>query len=299
MEMHQIKYLALASILLGIVCKKEFNNFYIYENRKMNLNSISKDYYLSSDDVKRAREKLDSSLVLKHENDEVKKCINLFLNSYSKEELLILRNNIQTLKVKNDNLEDYCLDGAYELDNNTIISNNDAFNHEMHHVASTLGIVNNIMISGFMQDKEIDGKNYGIGMGINEGYTEYLSIKQIGNDNMYYNKIVCLIPLIELFFDNEIDLRKLYFNADLEALINRFSLVCSRSESVELIKDIDKLVFYDCFRSWFDKTDVIELSIRLRLLDYYEKLSGNNNLKDLFLPENMAYELKKAKKLVI
>lgn len=299
MEMHQIKFLALAAILLGIVGKKEFNNFYIYENRKMNLNSIGNDYYLSSEDIKRAREKLDRNLKLVHSNDKVNKNINLFLSNYTKDELLILRNNIQTLKVKNGDLSDYCMDGSYDLDENIIISNDEAFNHEMHHVASTLGKINDITVSGFMQDKVIDGKSLGIGMGINEGYTEYLSIKQIGNDNMYYNKIVCLIPLIELFFDNEIDLRKLYFNADLEALINRFSLVCSRSESVELIKDIDKLMFYDCFRSWFDKTDIIELSIRLRLLDYYERLSGNNNLKDLFLPENMAYELKKAKKLVI
>ena len=67
-------------------------------------------------------------------------------------------------------------------------------------------------------------------------------------------------------------MRKIYFNADLESLINRFCIVNSKDDSISLITDIDKLFFYDCYRSWFDKSDVLELSIRLRLLDYFEKL---------------------------
>lgn len=299
MEIHQIKYFALASILLGIVCKKNFNNLYIYQNRQMNLKSISNNYFIGSDRIRKFREKINNNLELIHDNKMVMDNVSLFLNDYSKEELLILRKNIKTLKINNSMVNKYLFSGTYNLETNTISSCESAFNHEMHHAASTLGFVDDVMVSGFMQDKEIDGKSIGIGMGLNEGYTEYLSIKQVGSDNIYYEKIVNLIPLIELFFDDPTELRKCYFSADLESFINRFLLVCSKEETISLLIDIDRLLFYDCFRTWFDKTDVIEYSIRLRLLDYYEKLSGNRNCRELFIPEYMVDSLDKVKKLVI
>ena len=299
MNESQLKYLLLAAILLGFVAKKKYSEFYLYEVRKMNLRSIDNNYYISSDRVKKERDLINSNLVLKHYDKMVMENVDLFLKQYSKEELLILKNNIQNLKVSYEKLDDELSEGAYDLEENTIISSNSAFNHEMHHVASTLGIVDDVMISGFMQNKNVGGRNFGIGMGINEGYTEYLSTKQVGKRYMYYAKIVSLIPLIEFFYENEFDLRKDYFNADLEAVINRFSLIVGKNDSIELIRDIDKLLFYDCYRTWFDKADIIDLSIRLRLSDYYEKLSGNNNYKDLFIPEYMIDDIKKAKKLII
>lgn len=299
MSENQLKYLALSAILLGIIGKKAFNDFYIYEIRKMNLRSIDNDYYIGSKRIKEEREKINENVLLKHKDKRVIDNINLFLKEYTKDELLILKKNIENLKVSNEKLDDELSQGAYDLEENKIIASNNAFNHEMHHVASTLGNVDNIMICGFMQNKNVNGRNFGIGMGLNEGYTEYLSMKQTHKDHGYYKKIVNLIPLIELFFDNELDLRKNYFNADLEAVIDRFIPLTNKKEAIELIRDIDKLMFYDCFRTWFDKTDMIDLSIRLRLSDYYERLSGNKNLKELFIPNYLIEDINKAKKLIL
>lgn len=298
MNEQQLKYLFLSAVILGIIFKKNYNNFYIYQCRKINLDSINDDYFLGSKQLASVREKIDVNNKLVHSDINVMKNIDLFVNSYSKDELLLLRNNIATLKVEKDDKIVELYDGVYDILDNTIIASNSAFNHEMHHMASSLGIVEGVKVIGFMQDKTIDGKSKGIGMGINEGYTEYLSFNQIHNDIIYYGKIVNLIPLIELFFDDKKELRKFYFNADLEALINHFSIICGRQASINLIKDIDKLMFYDSFRTWFDKTDLIELSIRLRLLDYYEKYSGNVNCRELFLSEEVADTLSRIKKLI-
>lgn len=299
MSEHQLKYLLLSAVLLGIVIKRNFNDFYIYQCRKINLGSIGDNYYIGSKRIKQIRESLDSKLKLEHSDKRVMENVEKFINNYTKDELLLLRKNIQNLIISDEKIKDEYSTGIYDLENNLIIANDFSFNHEMHHAASTLGIIDGVMISGFMQDKEINGKSQGIGMGLNEGYTEYLSIKQVKNDNIYYERVVSLIPLIELFFDSEIELRNHYFNADLESVITKFSPICSKKEAINLIKDIDMLNFYDVFRTWFDKSDIIELSIRLRLLEYYEKLSGNKNSKEIFLPGIMADNLTKAKKLII
>lgn len=299
MNENQLKYILLSCVLLGIVMKRNFNKYYIYLNRKINLESISNNYYLSSDEIQRHREKIDNNLKLEHYDNTVMKNVKLFLNNYTKEELLILKKNIQTLKINNDKSNIRFLMGSYDLETNTILSDEESFNHEMHHVASTLGLVNGVMVSGFMQDKVVDGNSQGIGIGLNESYTEHLSSNQINSHKIYYQRNVNLIPLIELFFDNKLDLRKSYFNADLEFVINRFALISSKEDSIALIKDIDRLLFYDSYRTWFDKADIIDTSIRLRLSDYYERLTGNINCKDIFLPEYMVDNLNKAKKLIL
>ena len=86
-----------------------------------------------------------------------------------------------------------------------------------------------------------------------------------------YNSVVSLIPLIELLFENKLELEHAYFRSDLPFIIKKLDEVFTHNESIDLIRDIDKLAIYELYKSWFDKKDFLDLSIRIRLYDFYKK----------------------------
>ena len=119
---------------------------------------------------------------------------------YTKEELLIMKNNLQNLKVDYTG-GSFFTSGSYSQFENKIslnplydTSNNSneykgTLNHEMHHMASNLGRINNYIICGFEQLRIARGITH-IGKGLSEAYTEYLSKNNSKIINAEKNDIV-------------------------------------------------------------------------------------------------------------
>ena len=71
------------------------------------------------------------------------------------------------------------------------------------------------------------------------------------------------------------------------SLIDKFSEFSDRNTIIQLIRDIDKLYFYDANKTWFDKSEELEINIRLKLYDLYKRVSGYSNKENLFFNDNM------------
>ena len=71
------------------------------------------------------------------------------------------------------------------------------------------------------------------------------------------------------------------------SVIKKFSEIADRNTIIKLIRDIDKLCFYDSNKTWFDKSEDLEIDIRIMLYDFYKKLSGCVNKENLFFEDNM------------
>lgn len=272
----------------------EINNL---KKRSILLMTHSNDIFLDSEKIAEYREKLNSNLILQYQDSRLLEQIKLFEKDYTKEELLIMKNNLQNLKVDYKG-SSFFTSGSYSQFKNEIslnplydTSNNSneykgALNHEMHHMASNLGKIGNYIICGFEQLRINNGISH-IGKGLNEGYSEYLSKNNLKREDYHYKKNVDIIPLIELFYDDKKELRQSYFNADLPSVIKKFCEVADRSTIIKLIRDIDKLCFYDSNKTWFDKSEDLEIDIRIMLYDFYKKLSGYVNKENLFFEDNM------------
>ena len=288
----------LASISLYLRNIFEIKNL---KKRSILLATHNKNILLDSEKIKEYKEKLNSNLTLEHQNKTIFEQLKLFEKEYTKEELLIMRNNLQNLIV--DCEGSFFLSGSYNVEKNKISLNplhnynspeyKNTLNHEMHHMATGLRI-DDYIICGFEQLK-IRNRISHIGKGLNEGYTEYLSKNILKKEKYPYKKNVDLIPLIELFYDNKLELRKSYFNADLPSVIKKFSEITDRNSAIELIKDIDKLFFYDSNRTWFDKSEELEIDIRIKLYNLYKKLSGYSNKEELFFDNSMLEKIYRKK----
>lgn len=300
MSNKQLILLATISASISLYLKNIFEIKNL-KRRSILLTTHSKNILLDSEKIKEYKEKLNPNLILEHKNEKISEQIKLFEKAYTKEELLIMRNNLQNLIV--DCEGSFFLSGSYNVKKNKISLNplcdynspeyKNILNHEMHHMAARLRI-DDYIICGFEQLKIRNGISH-IGKGLNEGYTEYLSKENLKKEKYSYKKNVDLIPLIELFYDNKLELRKSYFNADLPSVIKKFNEITDRNSAIELIKDIDKLFFYDSNKTWFDKSEELEIDIRIELYNLYKKLSGYSNKKELFFDNTMLEKIYRKK----
>lgn len=250
--------------------------------RTYELHNISSDIMLTSEEIAKRREEIYTSVAPKEMPSVpiLNNAISEMVKSYSPEELLLLKNNLATLKVKKGHSSKW--NGIYYLDiNKMVICKELAITHELNHVASTVGIINNIEIGGFRQQVTPNGKC--IGVGLDEGYTENL-----GNQKAYL-RLIAIIPLIEKFYDDNKVLRRNYFEADLPAVIDYFSQIEGRQKALELITSLDTLYVHSIFPTCGNKTEYLDLSIRANLLDMYQKFSGKRNVEEqFFTPEMLA-----------
>ena len=111
--------------------------------------------------------------------------------------------------------------------------------HELLHMASTIESTNTTFV-GFHQENKVTKKT--IGVALNEGYTEYLNKK-------YFNST------LETTYENEIDIaeriefiigkdkmQELYFNANLNGLIDELAKYTTVENAISIIKDLDKIM---------------------------------------------------------
>ncbi|MBR3660410.1 MAG: hypothetical protein IKN63_00710 [Bacilli bacterium] len=198
---------------------------------------------------------------MKRDNiDRVKTLIIEFIkimeDSLSKEDLIMIINNFNTLniKFKNYKITNFLfLDntvGGYNPLNNTLMLDINNFEstiyHELFHVASSKNYLNKILISGFHLNKiSLNNSKHtrSIGIGINEGYTQYLAEKYFSNKKYImsaYRYQVNVAKLIEEII-GEYKMQSLYFHANLMGLINELSFYNDYDKVMEFLTQLDFL----------------------------------------------------------
>ncbi len=110
--------------------------------------------------------------------------------------------------------------------------------HEFLHLASSFyDKLNNIWLCGFQRVKD----NLIIGRGLNEGYTELLASRYYNKDGKVsaYTSLVNICEMLELFFDNDNDMRKLYFSCNLPEFIKKMNEYMTDAEVYKLLFEMD------------------------------------------------------------
>jgi len=153
--------------------------------------------------------------------------------------------------------------------------------HELFHMASN-ATSGKIIKNGFY----LNHSNISIGIGLNEGYTEYLSRKYFGkNDNLYYYdfEVVVAKCIEDIIGKNKME--SFYLRAQLDSLINELCLYIDYDEVMSFIRNVD---FVQCNIYQDDmKEEIIskvkkinEFIINLRLKKYgLAYLESNSLLK--------------------
>ncbi len=122
-------------------------------------------------------------------------------------------------------------------------------NHELLHASSTnYDKENNIIYSGFSQTfiKDTDGKKTleTFGLGINEGYTQYLNIKLFGSNSFLKEKIYeddqKIAKLLNIIVGEE-KMQSYYFRADLKGLVEELEKYNTKEEVYKFINTTDIL----------------------------------------------------------
>lgn len=248
--------------------------------RTYDIMGIAKDILIDSDDIEKRREEIRRTTPLvMPSRDDLPYDFSFMEHIYSKEELLLLYHNLEKLKIiqKKSN----CKDKAYYyIDDNTILLYNPGgLDHETRHMASSLGIIGNIRVCGFMQGRV--WRNQFIGMGLNEGYTEWQSTRQ------EYLKEMGIIPLLEMFYDDKKTLEQNYFAGDLPEVIRYLSQIDGRERVLEFIRMMDKMFCYTIGSKFLDKSDKLDFLIRENLWDMYQKWSGKKHMEEVFFTPDM------------
>lgn len=136
------------------------------------------------------------------------------------EELKLATHRIRDLTVKRGWFS-LTAGGYYQIRKNLLkYYEKKSLGHEFLHMASSYtDKEKDIDISGFHFTK----KRFSIGRGINEGYTELLASRIYNKKNKVssYQNLVPIVEMIELFFDDAIDMRKLYFSGNLAGVIHK------------------------------------------------------------------------------
>lgn len=281
----------LITVIIAYLYFSNYEEIHNFRYRSKGLKCLSKDIFIDRDSIEDDFSHDVIELMIDNMNETFLKNLIMIFKKYTEEELVLLKRNLPDLKFEKRVLN-FNIGGGYNPEKNMIAINNncdddqlifEVLNHELHHVASNLGIVDDVVLVGFQQKHF----NKRIGVGLNEAYTEYLSVKMLDKKIDSYKGIVELIPLIEELFEDKLEIRKAYFRADLNFIIKKFDEFYSHEESLELISDIDKLMYYDTYRSWFNKSNLLDIKIRNKLYEYYQRMTGNHDKEEIFYTENM------------
>ncbi len=152
--------------------------------------------------------------------------INKLINYLSEEELTLLNERLKTIKVKNGRLNiinDILYGGMYDIkDNKLTYYHKSAIGHELIHLASSYyDEERDLSICGFSTYNYKTKLSFGYGL--NEGYTELLASRIFNKKNKVtaYKGLVKICRMLELFFDDPTDMRKLFFSCNLTGVIEK------------------------------------------------------------------------------
>jgi len=112
--------------------------------------------------------------------------------------------------------------------------------HELFHVISTYYSENTDTIrSGFHHWQK---NKQDIGFGLNEGYTEYMTVKCFGANRPHrYENEFHYASLIELLIGEQ-EMFQLYFNSNLDGLIDKMSMYNSKEKVVNFLENLDLFI---------------------------------------------------------
>ena len=213
----------------------------------------------------------------------------VMINNFNDLDLSNFYSNLSTLKVIKSTDEvygklNYFTNSYYDCEKNTIIIkknkiNDNSFYHELFHMASNAS-EKKIVRNGFY----LGQYNLNIGLGINEGYTEYLTRKYFGKlDNSYtYEFEVTIAKNIENIIGNY-KMESLYLRAQLKGLIDELSLYSDNDDIMSFIENVDFVHYYiyqdDMLEEILLKVRKInEFIINLRIKKYGLSYLENNSL---------------------
>ena len=317
--------LAIIALKLGISCIKRFAIRPI--KLKMNLKKFS-----NADTVKVVelpeelyRDYNDDDLL---ENDVYRKYYEMFGKKIEsivpREDLDNYYRNFASVKEKKISLK-YKLSnflktggmiaGGYHTRDNRIDLKSGAFSnlantisHELLHLSSTYyDEENETVYSGFYQlfIKKDKKKNEGYGLGLNEGYTQYLANKYFDNSkslslnaylslNTYKEEQIIAKGLEHIIGEDK--LQSMYFRADLHSLVSELEKYATKDEIYKFINLTDLLCVYSRDKKLkIDELDKAKEFINLFLMKAYigsmkEKgITDKNNLLN-FISECLPYK---------
>jgi hypothetical protein len=229
----------------------------ILDNRKLHKSyeQIDLDSIGQPADIIQEYDSLNNALVLK---GEFSLLINHFIETVTKnmpkEDLVLLYNNLNTLKINKNNLSlynfihDSSAIGTYDSIKNVIsINKNEVASsifHELFHMMSTYS-EGDYNYCGFEQ--VLSGPiRRRLAVAINEGYTQYLSEKYFGNIRGVkgtYPFQVHIVKLLEKVVDKD-NMQHLYCNANLYGLVEELKKYASVDEIEKFITGTDFLLRY-------------------------------------------------------
>lgn len=176
--------------------------------------------------------------------DDINKFIDVVVKNIDDNNLTCFYNNIKSLCVKRvDNFDKNTIVGTYDQKKNIIyLRDNYGIFHELFHMSSAY-TTKKIEYSGFLQLY----KNYFIGSGLNEGYTQLLTER-------YFSDVPGIVDsgyTVEKLFMEDIEkivgkdkLEELYFNVNLYGLVNELRKYSSDYQIMKFISDMDFIKHY-------------------------------------------------------
>jgi hypothetical protein len=236
---------------------------------------------------------IDEKEVLKKQYGEFILEFNKIITStFPKEYLKYYFNNIDSVNVKNFRyVKDIILDGTtnrgeYYVKGNKITLKKEmneirrVIFHELLHLASAFyDKKRDITFCGFSQDNLKTKQS--IGHGLNEGYTEYLTTKYFNNGDpsgAAYSFEISIVQKLEKIIGSDV-MEKLFFNADLNGLVEKLKEYAPVEEIYDFIAKLD---LYEKYNSKTKRENLIQ---PMRdVVKFLYKISFRKKTKDLNRP---------------
>ena len=183
-------------------------------------------------------------------NNKINKFKYTLINSFNDLDLVNFYSNLADLKIIETTDEiygklDYATNSNYDYLKNCIIIKKNKISdkslyHELFHMASNATTKNDIKDGFYLYQKK---RNFGLG--INEGYTEYLTRKYFGkfdNEYVYEFEVIIAKYIEDIIGKNKME--SYYLRAQLDSLIDDLSLYSDRDRAILFITDIDFVHYF-------------------------------------------------------
>ena len=171
--------------------------------------------------------------------------INTVCSNFSDDCLILLCNNLKSLKLKDTYHQKHIFNpdvtGAYNLKKNAIIIRDcslyNPIYHELFHLSSSI-IQDKTTFSGFSQDA--------FGKGLNEGYTQLLTERYFAKESVIDSSYPIqkrIVQVLEIIVGKD-EMEQLYMQANLKGLVDFLSKYATEKEILSFISNVDFTMQY-------------------------------------------------------
>lgn len=219
----------------------------------------------------------------KEYNKELNNFVKTMENNFNKEELSVMSNNIENLKIKEKSLKitsiiikgKVC--GTYSSNSNKIVidkytSFKDTVYHELLHMASTTKN-NKCYNVGFCMRIS----TYKFGEKLNEGYTDIMANRYF-NSPISYKIEVIIIQFIEMLIGQK-EMEKLYLQSDLKGLVEILKKYTSEKEISSFICALDNIGKYHNNMDIKLQINKIISYLYLLYFNYFNEIYNKNKIQ--------------------